>query len=215
MAPVDLPLLTRKGAQAQVGLSARTRSVQADEVAKVIWATAVTTLLHHPVQAAGGEAGELLQRLADEGQVDVNLRGALHRPDPGQTGLRQDAAHRATMHVQLSGDGPDAPLLDVVVAQDMRFELRGNGHGSFLFGQVDRRCEELDGAGGRCEQTRNTDGRKSGRPASIAPLAGPSMMRPPGSSSSRPVDHRRPGRVNPDASRYSVERDNGGTVRHG
>jgi len=34
------------------------------------------------------------------------------------------------MHVQLPGDGIGAPSLDMVVAQDLRLELRGYRHGS-------------------------------------------------------------------------------------
>src|SRR5262249_4361067 len=36
----------------------------------------------------------------------------------------------SVMHMQLAGDGTGAPLLNVVVAQDLRLELGGYGHGS-------------------------------------------------------------------------------------
>ena len=32
------------------------------------------------------------------------------------------------MHVQLTGDGADAPLLDVIVAQDLRLDIRLRDH---------------------------------------------------------------------------------------
>ena len=65
---------------------------------------------------------------ADERQIRIDLRAARRRTDPGQAGLRQHPRHRGVMHVQLAGDGADAPLLDVVVAQDLRLELRRDGH---------------------------------------------------------------------------------------
>jgi hypothetical protein len=58
--PVALALFTGQGAQAQVGLGWGARAVPGDDVAKVVGASAVTTLHDHGVQAAGSEIGELL-----------------------------------------------------------------------------------------------------------------------------------------------------------
>lgn len=134
-------------------------------MAEVIGATGVTTFANHPVQATGGERRKFLQGLRDERQVGVDLRPALPGADPGQAGLCQDAADGAAVHVQLPGDGADPPFLDVVVAQDVRFEFRGYGHAGFLR----KDGEALDGAAGRCGQTLNTDGRSNGTALSPAP----------------------------------------------
>lgn len=182
-------------------------------MAEVIGAPQVAALANHHVQTAGGQRRKLLQRLRDERQVGVELRGALHRPDPGQSGLRQDAADRAAVHAQLAGDGPDPPSLDVVVAQDMRFEFRGYAHRQFLFDRLDRRCEQLDGAWGRFGQTAHTDGGRNGIATSPAPSQASPMTLAPRSSSSRPVDHRPAARVKPDASLPPVGHGNDGCVR--
>jgi hypothetical protein len=41
----------------------------------------------------------------------------------------------------LAGDSADAPVFGVEVAQDLRFQFRGNGQVGFLFGQVGQRME--------------------------------------------------------------------------
>jgi len=204
-----LPLLTRQSGQAQVGFGRRSRAMERDQVAEVIRAACIATLAHHRVQAAGGEGRILRQGLADERQVSIDLRGSLHRPAPGQSGLRQNPAHRTAVHVQLAGDGADAPFLDVVVAQNPRFDIRGYGHLGLLCGG----CGELDGAAGRCGPTPRMDGRRNGTALSPAPWDASSMPLPPRSSSSRPVEHRVSLRGNPDASHYCVARGNDGCVR--
>ena len=52
-------------------------------MAEVIRPARVAALAGHLVQATGGEGGELPQRLPEEGQVGVVLRGALRLPGPG------------------------------------------------------------------------------------------------------------------------------------
>lgn len=63
------------------------------------------------------------------------------RADPWQAGLREDARDGAVVHLQLAGDSADAPVFGVEVAQDLRFQFRGNGQVGFLFGQVGQRME--------------------------------------------------------------------------
>ena len=63
--------------------------------------------------------------------------------DGRQAGLGQDAGHTIAMQVELRGDGADRPAFGVVVAQNLRFGFRGNGHGSS--GQVG--VGESDSAG--------------------------------------------------------------------
>jgi hypothetical protein len=72
--PVHLALHPREGVQAQTGLAALAWTVAADQVAKVIWTTLIAALTHHLVQTAGGQCRKLLQRLANEWKVAINLR---------------------------------------------------------------------------------------------------------------------------------------------
>ena len=69
----------------------------------MIGTAAIAALVHHREQAAGGQRRELLQRLADERQIGVDLRWPRRDADPGQAGLRQHALHHAVVHVQLRG----------------------------------------------------------------------------------------------------------------
>ena len=127
--PVDLCLLARQRAQAQVGLSRRARAVAGHEVAEVVGAARVATLAHHGVQAAGGERGELGQRLEHERQVGVDLAGAQRRLRAHHAGLSKHALHGVAVQVQLAGDGAHTPALGLVQAQDLCALFRGYGHG--------------------------------------------------------------------------------------
>ena len=73
MTPVHLRLLARQAAQPQIRLGRTARPVQRNEVAEVIGTAAIAALVRHREQAAGGQGGELLQRLADQRQVGVDL----------------------------------------------------------------------------------------------------------------------------------------------
>src|SRR4051794_21111745 len=103
--------------------------MQRDQVAEVIGAPGIAALAHHREQAAGGQRRELLQRLADQRQIGVDLRWPRCGADPGQPGLRQHPAHHAVVDLELAGDGADGPLLGVVVAQDLRLDLTRCHHG--------------------------------------------------------------------------------------
>src|SRR5262249_24396527 len=61
VSPIDLPLLTGQGAQAQIGLRLGTWTVTRDHVAEVVGPTRIAALAHHGVEAAGGEGRELLE----------------------------------------------------------------------------------------------------------------------------------------------------------
>ena len=138
--PVDLRLLAGQAAQAQIGLGRPPRPVTGDEVAEVVGSATVAALAYHGEQAAGGERGEPLQGLQHEGQVGLDLRAAPRRTGSGQTGLGQHPHHGGMVHVQLAGDGADAPFLDMVIAQDLRLQLRRDGH-DLLLGDGRRRFE--------------------------------------------------------------------------
>ncbi|CAE6820465.1 hypothetical protein R69746_06032 [Paraburkholderia aspalathi] len=66
----------------------------------------------------------------DERQVGIDLRGSQHCANPWQASLCEHALHGAAVHVQLARDGAATPLLNVVVAQDLRLEFDSDGHGS-------------------------------------------------------------------------------------
>jgi len=85
-------------------------------MAKMVGAAAIAALAHHRIEAAGRQRRERLQRLADEGQIDVDLGRARRRSRLGQTGLRQHAPHGAVVDMQLPGDRAHPPFLSVVVA---------------------------------------------------------------------------------------------------
>src|SRR5271167_894264 len=131
--PVDLGLLAGQGAQPQIGLRLGARPVASDEMAEMAGAAAIAALAHHRIEPAGGEARERLKCLANKRQVGIELRRSRRVADAWQAGLRKNTGYRAVVHPQLGGDGADAPLLCVVIAQDMRFEFRGNGHAQLLF----------------------------------------------------------------------------------
>ena len=132
VSPVHLRLLARQAAQAQIRLGRPRRAMAGDEVTEVLRATTVAALAHHGEETAGGERGEFLQRLAQERQVRINQRAARWRPGSGQAGLGQHPHHGGMVHMQLAGDGADAPFLDVIIAQDLRLQLRRDGHGVLL-----------------------------------------------------------------------------------
>jgi hypothetical protein len=123
MAPVDLRLLAGQAAQPQIRFRWTARPVQGNEVAEVIGAAAVAALVHHRIQPAGGQRRELLQRLADQRHIGIDLRCPRRQPS-----LRQHPAHHAGVHVQLASDGANGPLLGVVTAQDLRFDVRRRHH---------------------------------------------------------------------------------------
>lgn len=128
VSPVDLHLFARQGAQTQVGFRARAGSVTGDQVAEVIRTSGVTARLDHVVQARGAQARKLHQGLQDERQVRIDRRGTADRSQGRQSRLGEDTGDTVTMHVQLRGDGADAPAFGVVIALDLRFNLGGEGH---------------------------------------------------------------------------------------
>jgi hypothetical protein len=67
-----------------------------------------------------------------------------------QAGLGQHPGDGVTVHAQLRGNRSDPPAFSVVIAQDLRLEIRGNGHDDVLF----------DGSTGprlRCRKLRRTN----------------------------------------------------------
>ena len=133
MTPVTLGLLPRQRAQAQIGLRLRAWPMAGDDGAEAAFAAAIAAFPNHRVQAAGGQRREPGQHLADERQIGVDLRWPLRRPDARQAGLGKHPGDGFRMHAQLPGDRSDAPLFNVVIAQDLRLEIRWNSHDRVLF----------------------------------------------------------------------------------
>jgi len=203
MTPVHLCLLAGQAAQPQIRLGRTARPVQRNGVAEVIGTAAIAALIHHREQAAGGQARELLQRLADQRQVGVDLWWPWRGADPGQPGLRQHPTHHAMVHVQLAGDGAGCPLLGVIIAQDLRFDRRRRHHRALA--PLDVIKGDRDDAGGGAGTPGGAAAGRSGRTSGSADRA--AWLGRPGrprrvwpSSRPAPTDHRSPVRVNRDAS---------------
>jgi hypothetical protein len=197
--PIDLSLFAGQRAQAQIGFRRRPWSVASDDMAELAWSAAIATFLHHRVQTAGGQRREPGQGLVDERQIRIEFRRAVRRSEARQTSLGQNPGDRVAVDAQLLGDRPNAPFFDVVIAQDLRLEVRGNGHGEVLFGcSKDLGCA----ARSRGEQVPDNVGRNDGNAIAagwICPSAIVPSRRPPGP---RTTDHPFDPAGNPDASRY-------------
>ena len=217
MGPVHLRLFARQAAQMQIGFGFRSRPMAGDQVAEMVGAAAIATLARHRKEAAGRQRRERLQRLADEGQIGVNLRRPWRRPDPGKAGLRQHAPHHAVVHMQLTGDGAHRPFLSVVVAQDLGLDVRGNHHVRVLSGRVSADLD--DGSGGPGTHGGREPGagdRTSDNARPPAEVGHPRKLRRSQSSASRATEnHPMTARVNPDASLYCSAPGNDALARHG
>ena len=215
--PVHLRLLARQAAQPQIGLGRTARPVQGNEVAEVIGAAAIAALVRHREQAAGGQASGISP--ASRGSTAGRGRSAMAAvcADPGQPGLRQHPAHHAVVHVQLAGDGAGGPLLGVIVAQDLRFDVRRRHHGvrAPSGGVQGGRDDAGGGAGTPGGAAAGRSGRTSGSADRAAGAGRPGRRRRVWPSS-RPAaaDHRRPVRVNRDASLSLVAPASGPSGRH-
>ena len=139
----------------------------ADEVAKVIGTPEVTAFLDHGIETAGGQRGEFLQGLTDEGQVEIDVRRT-RRADARQTGLAQDALDAAMMNVQLPGYGADAPFLDVVVAQDMGFSSGVRVMERFSWAQANVKGGVSDDAESHGARTALAAGHRNGSAKAVA-----------------------------------------------
>src|SRR6516164_4147489 len=73
VSPVDLGLLARQAAQAQIGLCRPAWPMTGNKVTEVIRTAAIAALAHHDEQTARRQFRELLQRRADERQIRLDL----------------------------------------------------------------------------------------------------------------------------------------------
>jgi hypothetical protein len=118
--------------------------------------------------------------------------------------------------VQLTGDGADAPLLGVVVAQDLRLDVRRRDHGSVLSGRVaPGRDDRGGGAGTPDGRIPGSDARTNGSAMSRAGAAPPGSLRRSRSPASwAATDHPAAARVNRDASHFCSAPDSDASDRH-
>lgn len=113
------------------------------------------------------------------------------RQNPRPAGLQKPPRDGGVMHPQVLGDGADRPLLDMVIAQDRRLELRGNGHDEVLAHGSRRRGGGESRGGPGVDKGGRSDGN-----AIPAAVTGPAPPR------SQAAEHPADPRVNPDASRF-------------
>ena len=217
MSPVHLRLFARQAAQTQIGLGFRTRAMAGDKVAEMIGAAAIAALVCHREQTASGQRREVLQRLADERQIRIDLRRSGRRTEPRQTGLRKHTPHHAVMHVQLTGDCTHCPFLSVVAAQDLRLDVRRRHHVLVLSGLVAAGLDDgRGGAGTPGGRDRDTGDRTSGSARPVPGGCHPKKLRRSRSSASRTAaNHRLAVGVNPDASLSCYGPGNAAPERHG
>ena len=129
MRPVDLGLLAGQGAKAQIRFTRAARPDLCDAVTEVIGCAGVAPCLDHVEQPSGGQCGEALQRLGDERHVGVEHRGASRAPVLAlHPCLPQHPLDGVVVDAELGGDGAHPPVLDEVVAQDLRLELVVDRH---------------------------------------------------------------------------------------
>jgi hypothetical protein len=183
----------------------------------VIGAPAIAALAHHREQAAGGQHRELLQRLADQRQIRVNLRRPRRGADPGQPSLRQHTAHHAVVNMQLAGNGADGPFLGVVVAQDLHLDVRRRHHGvRSPSGRVQHGREDAGGgAETLAEGAAGSSDRTNGSAEPIQAASQQGMRCRMGSSSrAAAAEHPPAVGVNRDASLFHVGPGSGSSGRH-
>jgi hypothetical protein len=143
VSPVALRLFTRQRTQTKIGLRLRTWPMAGNDGAEAAFAAAIAAFPRHSVQTTGGQRREFGQHFQDEGQIGIDLRWPLRWADAWQAGLRQHSGDGFGMYAQLPGDRSDAPLFNVIIAQDLRLEFRGNSHARVLFV-----CSDGPGAAG-------------------------------------------------------------------
>ena len=156
MSPVDLHLLARQRAQAQVGLGRRARPHRADQVAEVAGLARVAALADHVMQPAGGKRGVLVQGLADEAAIRIDKALAQRGAWRHDRVFAQHATYRVAVHLQLTRDGPHAPVLDPVQTLDPSGQFSWDGHAR----GAGERCS---GAGGPDAHGAAAAGRSTGR----------------------------------------------------
>jgi len=210
--PVAWRLFPGQRAQAQIGRRGRAWPVAGDDGAEPAGSAAIAAFARHRVEPAGGQSREPGQHRADERQRGVDLQWP-RRPDARQASLGQHPGNGFGMPAQLPGDRADAPLFDVVVAQDLRLQVRGNSHGWVL-------CVGFEGPGAAenlAAQALNSAGHNTGNAIAdgvqAADCRAAMVARPP-PPEPRPAQHPIDAGVNRDASRYFAAPGSGASAPH-
>jgi len=126
-APIDLCLFAGQGAQPQKRFAERSWPQRTHQPAQLHHRAAIAARAQHLVEPRGPQLGVLLQRLAHERQIGIELRGprlcAPHRVKAfGLDGVQ----HGVAMHAERGGDGTDLPVLGVEQPADLRAVRRRN-----------------------------------------------------------------------------------------
>jgi hypothetical protein len=207
----SFPLFAWQGAQTQMGFRRRAWPVASNDMAELAWSTEIAARLHHRVEAAGPQRRELRQGLVDERQIRVDFRGAMELCQARQASLRQHPCDGVTVHSQLFGDRSDPPVFGVVIAQDLRLDVRGNGHGEVLF---DCSTDLGSAAESHGEQTADSHGRSDGSAIAVGRLPLARILPPWPLPGPLATDHPIDPVWNPDASHYFCAPDGGVIVPH-
>ena len=186
-------------------------------MAEVIGTALIAAFAHHPIQPAGRQRREHLQRLTDERQIRVDQRFAWWSATLWQTSLCQHAPHHTVMDVQLPRDRADGPFFSVVEAQDLRLDIRWYHRDRVL---SDRVAQFLDDGGGDAEIPGGRDPNIAARTSDSArPTAtvGQSrrLRRSRSPTSWALADHPAGGGVNRDASLFCCAPGSDAPAQHG
>ena len=128
-APVHLTLLAHQGDDAAVDGAGGLGPQAPHEAADLDDRARVAALVDHLVDAGGAQPGVLGQGVANERQVGVEGGRPTHAAPDASRRVLDRGADRFTVEAELSGDGPELPVLAVVQAPDLG-ALRGRDHRS-------------------------------------------------------------------------------------
>jgi len=120
--PVHLTLLARERAQTQIRLGGGARPVARNDRAEVLGTARIAALAHHPIEATRPQRRVARQDLEHERQVRIDHRGTHDLRYHRHARLREHAAHRGVMHLQLAGKRAHGPVLGMMEPQDLRLE---------------------------------------------------------------------------------------------
>ena len=122
--PVDPGLPAGRGPKSQTRVARAKGPELHDAVTEVVGTAGVAARPGHVEQPCGGERGESLQRPGDESLAGVELRRATPAPALAlHPCLARHPFDDGVMDAGLGGDGAHPPVLDEVVAQDLRPEF--------------------------------------------------------------------------------------------
>ena len=145
------------------------------------------------------------------GRYGSTLRRAVQRPGRGKPACANTRLHGVWCMCSWRAMVPIRQCLGVVEAQDLRLDVRGDGHGEVLFG-----CSTGLGsvAESRGEQAADSDGRSDGTAIAAGWLYASTIVPSSPPPDPRVADHPIDPVGNPAASRYLHERGDGVIAPH-